>query len=448
MGLSLAVEELGIPTVPVHTHVFRRLVKATALAGGVPTLRNCFVPQPVVGATVETLRGYIEGTDPILKEPFMKGVIDALTLPLSDEDMKGASFDREIPKLLEPDTEDNLQALFRNNHWTDFMPVVLPTEERVEAMLKGTSIPRDKVVGYMRPTVFREAWEFTVEKVAVNAVMAGALPEHLPVILALSSMGISARSSSTTSFAAISMVNGPIRHEIGMNDGIGAMGPYNHASTAIGRAFGLTCQNVQGGSVPDETYMGSLGNWLGYSACFAEAEERSPWEPFHVTEGFDKDQSTVSVFFGGWYTQSGYGPRDTWESKFRRCLSALEQYSPPFIVMDPLVARGFAEMGFTKETFKQWCSDNAILKARDYWDDMAVQTLIKPHAEAGVEPFASRLKADPDEEISIFEPDEINIAVTGGETQANFKMFGGRFSRGRGGGAARRKSIVLIDDWR
>lgn len=446
MGLSLAVEALGIPTVPVHTNVFHRLVKATALAGGVPGLRNRFVPQPVVGATLETLRGYIEGIDPILKEPFMKGVIDALTSPLTDSELKGASFDREIPRLLAPDSEDNLQALFRANHWTDFMPVILPTEQRVEAMLRGTSIPRDRLVGYLRPTVFREAWAFDVEKVAVNAVMAGAAPEHFPVILAMASLGVTARSSSTTSFATISLVNGPIRHELGMNDGIGALGPYNHANTAIGRAYSLLSQNGQGGSVPNETYMGSLGNWLAYSACFPEAEERSPWEPFHVSEGFGKDQSTVSLFFGGWYTQSGYGPRDTWEDKFRRCLAALEQFVPPLIVMDPLVARGFAEMGFTKRKLQEWCASNARLKARDYWDDMAIQTLVLPHARAGVEPFAARLKAAADEEISIFEPDEINIVVTGGETQANFKMFAGRYTRNNADG--KQRSTAIIDEWR
>ena len=106
-------------------------------------------------------------------------------------------------------------------------------------MLKGTNHPPDKIVGSMRPTAFREAWEFTVEKVAVNAVMAGARPEYLPVILALAASGITARSSSTTSLATISVVNGPIRNEIGMNSGIGAMGPYNHANATIGRAYSL-----------------------------------------------------------------------------------------------------------------------------------------------------------------------------------------------------------------
>ena len=92
MGLALALERQGVPTVPVNTHVFARLAKATALAEGMPTARGVFVPQPVVGRSVSELRAYIEGTDPILKQPFMKGVIEGLTLPLTDEDLKGASF--------------------------------------------------------------------------------------------------------------------------------------------------------------------------------------------------------------------------------------------------------------------------------------------------------------------------------------------------------------------
>jgi hypothetical protein len=402
----------------------------------------------VVGVSPQVLRGYIEGIDPISKRPFVQVMIDALTRPLSDEDYKGATFERSTPRLLEPDTEDRLQQLYIENCWTDYLPIILPTEERVEAMLKGTSLPRDKIVGRLRPTSFREFWEFDVEKVAVNAVMAGAKPEYFPVILAMASSGITARSSSTTSFSTLSLINGPIREELGMNTGIGAMGPYNHATSTIGRAHGLLSQNLQGGSVPGETYMGSLGNFLSYTACFAEAEERSPWAPFHVDEGFKPTDSTVSLFFGGWYTQSGYGPRATWEDKFRRCLSALEQFLPPLIVMDPLVARGFAELGFSKQKLIEWCAENAKMKARDYWDDMAIQTLLRPHAIAGVEPHASRLRADPDELINIFRPEDISIVVTGGETQAAFKMFGGRYA-GRGPGTDNfGKPTILIDAWR
>ena len=255
----MALEESGVPSVAVHTHAFARLARASALANGMPRTRQAFVPQPVVDRTPEQLRAYIEGTDPISKRPFVQELIEGLTGPLTDEDLKGVSFDRSTPRLLAPDSEDNLQALFIENRWTDFLPVTLPTEERVAKMLKGTSLPPDKVVGRMRPTRFREFWEFTVEKVAVNAVMAGARPEYLPVILAMAASGQTARSSSTTSFATISVVNGPIRNEIGMDAGIGVLGPYNHANATIGRAFGLLSQNLQGGSVPGEILYGLAG---------------------------------------------------------------------------------------------------------------------------------------------------------------------------------------------
>lgn len=347
------------------------------------------------------------------------------------------SFERSTPRLIAPDTEENLQLLFMENGWTDFLPIILPTEERVAAMLKGTSHKPDEVVGRMRPTSFREFWEYTVEKVAVNAVMAGARPEYFPVILALAATGVTARSSSTTSMANIAVVNGPIRTEIGMNSGIGAMGPYNHANVTIGRAYGLLSQNLQGGSLPDESYMGTLGNGLAYSMCIPENEERSPWEPLHVQKGFKPGDSAVSVFFGLRYVQEGYGPRDTWQEKMQRCLTAGAHF-PPLVVLDPIVARLFAGRGIeTKQQLIDWCAAHARLPAREYWDDQWVQTLLHPLAVAGVEPYATRLKAKPDEIVQMFEPDEINAVVVGGETQGAWKMIGARYER-----------TVSIDAWR
>ena len=436
----MALEASGVPSVAIHTHVFARLARASALANGMPRARQVFVPQPVVDRTPAQLRAYIEGTDPVSKRPFMQQVIDGLTGPLTEEDLKGVSFDRSTPRLLPSDTEDNLQRLFVDNHWTDFLPVVLPTEERVEKMLNGTRHPPDKVVGRLRPARFREFWEFTVEKVAVNAVMAGARPEYFPVILALAASGQTARASSTTSFATISVVNGPIRREIGMDAGIGVLGPYNHANATIGRAFGLLSQNLQGGSIPGESYMGSLGNWYAYTAAFPENEERSPWEPLHVQHGFKPTDSTVSVFFGGWYTQSGYGPRETWKEKFVRCLTAAEHHIPPLIVLDPIAARGFVELGFdSKRKLIDWCAENAHLPASEYWDNQWIQTLVRPLAVTGVEPYASRLKAKPDEPVEMFLPEDINIVVAGGETQGAWKMFGG---------SLRKHATISVDAWR
>ena len=105
------------------------------------------------------------------------------------------AFDHTTPRLVEPDTEDNLQRLFLESNWTDGLPIVLPTPKRVADMLAHTSRKPDEIVGRMQATEFRAAWEYTVEKVAVNAVMAGARPEYFPVILALAASQISARGS-------------------------------------------------------------------------------------------------------------------------------------------------------------------------------------------------------------------------------------------------------------
>ncbi|HUZ74244.1 MAG TPA: UGSC family (seleno)protein [Stellaceae bacterium] len=433
----MSLEQAGVPSVAVHTDVFARLARATALANGMPRTRQAFVPQPVVDRSPAELRAYIEGNDPVSRRPFVQEILEGLTRPLAAEDLTGISFERATPRLLAPDSEENLQQLFLENHWTDFLPIVLPTEARVARMLAGTSHRPDEVVGRLRPAAFREFWEFTVEKVAVNAVMAGTRPEYFPVILALAASGVTARSSSTTSMANVVVVNGPIRLEIGMNSGIGALGPYNHANTTIGRAYNLLSQNLQGGSVPGETYMGSLGNANAYAGCFAENEERSPWEPLHVAKGFKAEDSTVSIFFGARYTISGYGPRDTWQERFRRSFAACEHF-PPLLVIDPIVARGLIERGIaTRQQLVEWCAANARLPAREYWDDQWIQTLLRPLGVAGVEPYATRLKAKPDEVIPIFEPGEINVVVVGGETQGAWKMIGARYER-----------TVSVDAWR
>lgn len=436
----MALEQQGVPSIAVHTDAFARLAKSTARANGMPTTRQAYVPQPLVDRSPEQLRAYIEGPDPINKKPFMQILLEGLTGELDDNDRKGLSFERDTPRFLEADTEDNLNQLFQDNYWTDFMPIVMPTEERVEAMLKGTSHPRDKVVGRLSPTNFREDWEFTVEKVAVNAVMAGCKPEYLPVVLAMTSCGMTSLSSSTTSFAGLAVVNGPIRRELGMNTGIGVMGPYDHASVSIGRAWNLCSRNLQGGSTPGDTYMGSLGNWYAVASCFAENEEASPWTPLHTQYGFKPEESAVTTFRGGRYMQSGFGPRVEWQNKFRAAFAATAPRQSPLIVMDPIVARGLIEKGLTtKDDFIDWCVDNAQQRAADYWNDQWVQTLVHPLAVAGVEPWATNLKAAPDDMLKMFSKDEINVVVTGGETQGNWRIYEGKRMK---------NNTVSIDKWR
>src|SRR6185436_7243809 len=211
-----------VPTVAVHTDIFYPVTQSVVRMNGMPRMRQTYVPQPIMGKTPEQLRAYIDGPDMKTGRPFMQEVIEGLTRPLDSQDVRDSSFDRSTPRFLEVDTEENLGAMFEENNWTDFLPIVLPTEERVEAMLKNTSRARDEIIGRMRPTNFREYWAYDVEKVAVNAVMAGAKPEYFPVILAMAASGVSARGSTTSSAAAMAVVNGPIRHELSMNMGMGA----------------------------------------------------------------------------------------------------------------------------------------------------------------------------------------------------------------------------------
>ena len=106
----MALEEAGVPTVAIHTHVFERLVRSVARANGMPITRQAFVPQPVVDRSAQQLRAYIEGDDPTTRRPFMQEVVEGLTRPLDAEDRQGVSFERTTPRLLEPAAEDDLQA--------------------------------------------------------------------------------------------------------------------------------------------------------------------------------------------------------------------------------------------------------------------------------------------------------------------------------------------------
>ena len=430
----------GVPTVAVHTDMFDRVVRSVAQVSGMPGLRQVFVPQPIMGKTPAQLRAYVDGRDPVSGRPVMQEVVEGLTRPFTDDEMGPLEFERSTPRLIE-DTEDNLHRLFLDNRWTDMLPIVLPTEARVAAMLAGTRHRPDEIVGRMRSTHFRESWASTVETVAVNAVMAGARPEYFPVILALAATGVTARSSSSSAMAAMAVVNGPVRHEIGMNAGIGAMGPYNHANATIGRAYGLLSQNGQGGSVPGSSYMGNQGNAYAYSSLtFAENEERSPWEPFHVQHGRKPDDSAVSVFSGVRATSFTLGLRARhWREHVRNLLRGLDPNGPPTLLLDPIAARQFVDRGgFTKkDALVDWLHDTALMPAGEYWDYQLVQNYIYPRATFGEEPWAGKLAAAPDALIPMFRREDIHVVVVGGETNGYWRIMGCNYQK-----------TVSVDDWR
>jgi hypothetical protein len=387
-------------------------------------LRFTYAPYPLVGRPRDVLRGYVEGNDPVTGRALMQQVVEALTRPLTSEEQNPtAQRGAPRPRLLSPDKEESLHQLFLESGWTDGAPIILPTEERVAHMLTGTAAAPDEVVGRMTITVHQEKLEYTVEKVAVNAVMAGAGPEHLPVILALAASEEPSMPSSTTSFSRMAMVNGPIREEIGMNSGLGALSPFNHANTVIGRAWTLLTINLADSRL-GETFMGSIGSNLNYNnMTFAENEERSIWEPFHVRQGFKKEESTVSVF-QGWTAINSMGAAGCCRPAQEEMLIIMQAFpclrGALTLVMDPLVAAHLKEQGFDHpDKLSEYLSKNFTMTAGQFWGSDVVYSLVEPFARSGVPPFASWLELPPDALIAPYtDPKNIKVLVTGGETQA------------------------------
>jgi len=253
--------------------------------------------------------------------------------------------------------EDEAEAMFERG-WTDGLPVVPPTPERVERMLTGTRRAPDDVVAIVPPNLV----DCTVEKIAINAVMAGCRPEYLPVVIAAVEAACTDTFNmhgllATTWFSGpVVVVNGPITRAIGMNSGVNALGQGNRANATIGRALQLVVRNVGGGK-PGEVDRATLGQPGKYTFCFAEDELGSPWEPLHVARGLDADESAVTLF-------AGEAPRgladqlsrtaDQLATTFAACLRTV--WGPKavmafdaLVIVSPEHARVFRESGWTRE---------------------------------------------------------------------------------------------------
>jgi hypothetical protein len=319
-------------------------------------LRFSYPPHPVAFVPREVLRGYIDSNDPVTGRPLMQELIDALTTPLTAAEKDPVIVKKpRHARLLPADTEDNLHRLFLENAWTDGLPIVLPTEARVAEMLTGTDHDPQEVVGRMSVTTHEERLEYTVELVAVNAVMAGCRPEHFPVVLALAASNQASMPSSTTSFIMMMVVNGPVRNEIGMNCSSGALSPFNYANSVIGRAWTLLSINFGGAKIA-ENFTATTGNGVNYNnMCCGENEELSIWEPFHVQKGFKPAESAVSLFRG--WTVIGFG--DGHAKRMAEVMKGVGMGGATFIV-DPLAAKNLRNEGFkTKQELAAFLAENA-----------------------------------------------------------------------------------------
>lgn len=265
--------------------------------------------------------------------------------------------------------EDEFEAMW-DRGWSDGLPLVPPTEARVARMLTGTTRAPDEVVAVVPPDLV----ECTVEKVAVNAVMAGCLPEHLPVVLAALEAACTREFNmhgllATTFFSGpILIVNGPIRQRIGMNSGVNALGQGNRANATIGRALQLVVRNVGGGQPGgvDRATLGSPGK-LGF--CFAEDEEGSPFTPLSVDRGLDAGVDAVTLF-------AGHGPTSIIDQRSREPESLARSFAAVLranahpklplkidavLVVSPEHGRIFREAGWGREQLMERLGELLLL---------------------------------------------------------------------------------------
>ena len=307
-------------------------------------------------------------------------------------------------------SQQDEQELMYERGWSDGLPLVPPTEERVLKMLSGTSRSPSEIIGVIPP----DNVACTIEKVAINAVMAGCKPEYMPVALAAVEAaclhefcmhGVLA----TTYFAGpIVIVNGPIAERIGMNWSHNVLGQGNRANSTIGRALQLVIRNVGGGR-PGGVDRATLGQPGKVGFCFAEREHDSFWESLAVERGFSADQSTVTLFAGGGVHPIGDQKSRAPESLTRSLALTLQTVyhrkiygrTDALLVISPDNMRVFREAGWSKARFREALEESLTADGRELL--------------AGEDGIAEGMPAYlADKRLSKFRPGGLLIAHAGG----------------------------------
>ncbi len=389
-------EKAGIPTAAILSDGFQDDAIASAKAFGMRGTPFTVVPKVYNNVTVEEA---IEQTDPAVDD-----VVRLLTTRADGYAMESAAL-AEIGAAAETfegadqlDALDRFNEAFLDNDWGDGFPLTPPTAERVEEMLGGTTMGGGEVVCLLPPG----SGYATVEKIAVNAVMAGCRPEHLPVVIAgakalslLDPQDARGFLMSTSANGPLFLVNGPIARELGINSKRAALGPgrQSRVNIVIGRALILTLKNV-GHWYPGHLDMDTIGTTRKFPQLVAENEDDTPWEPFHVEQGFPPDASAISVFSTGWEADVGDQGNSTGDGLLRTiaysCTTGGGSYianlagelddaprGATLILMAPAHARPIAGDGFTKRSARAFIHAHAKRPARELINNFNVPDKVR-----------------------------------------------------------------------
>lgn len=347
---GIAIEDFGKPVVLLANKGFVADAHSAASSRGVPGLRILGTSIPCETNVKSEIEAGVAAS--------MEGIIVGLTSPLTAEEKSPKPKIEKLPRVAFTGGYEEINSHFYKKGWTDGMAIAPPTEKAVAEMMTGTDLPPDHVVAKIIPRLGKA----TVEKIAINAVMAGALPTHMPVLIAaIQTMGdpksrFDTFEVSTGSWAPFFVMNGPIRKDIHINCGSGALSPGDIANAAIGRAIGLIVKNI-GGARKGIEDMGVFGNPGKYSLILGEYEEESPWEPLHVERGFKKEDNTLTMFLPNTYIQTI--PRDTNAKGYLETYASLNPGAMSCILIVPPHAKALAAEGWTKQKIKDFVLENS-----------------------------------------------------------------------------------------
>lgn len=314
-----------------------------------------------------------------------------------------------------PDDLDAINRLYRERRWSDGLPVVPPTVERVERMLHHARRTRHDVVARVAPGYGAA----TVERIAVNAVMAGCEPEYLPVLIAATQaaadpeFNLQGIQATTNPVAVWIIVNGPIAKRLGVTASFNCIGQGAWANVTIGRALRLILQNI-GGALPGEMDRATHGQPGKLSFCCAENEEASPWEPLHVERGFGAGDDAVTVVGAegtmNMNTHSKDGPelvRVIAETMIHPASNEYVHGGEPWLLLSPEHADVFKRAGLTKALLKQALWDASRMPAKRFGAKELQRARDSRTHELGEITPETRVPVSP-------RPEDVQILVAGG----------------------------------
>jgi hypothetical protein len=448
----VALEKAGIPAVGIVARSFVQAWQSCVDGWGQPSTAFVSIPHATTGQRPDFIRDMVDTQI----DAIIHGLTTLPAATVRPSASQGGSTAGEIFTVEMDATPAGLDAVNRflaERDWSDGLPVIPPTPAAVEHMLTGTKRSPQDVLMVIEPG-FGLA---TVEKIAINAVMAGCRPEHLPVLLAaiecLAQPQMNHRDMQVSGHteAPLILVNGPIAAKAGINHGTSAMGPgvVNHANTAIGRALRLCLINIgdckAGAGDPN-----FIGLPTKFGMCLAENEEASPWPPYHVDQGFRRGDSAVSVVVvtgptdiidpGSrthadtlnniasmmFYRNAGAGVWIRgWQSAQVGHSNKRVSYPGPFhpIILSPSRAVILAEAGMSKQDAQAWLHRHCRVSLKAALGGRGIPT--DANGTWLTHPELQRLEHDPEASIPALEsPEQYLLFISGGSTHYGHFFYG------------------------